>query len=498
MTAAGRPSSGRRAREPESPRGTPGTISTLAGLTAVAAALRIPTFAASNHLTFDDGVFGASAVAMRDGGVPFRDVFSSQGPLFLPLVWMFDLVGFRTENAPRLLALASGIAVTLLLYVIGRRLHGHGVGLLAAALGTVSGSLLWTTGPLAADGPGLALALGAVAVALWYRDRPAVGKVLAFGVLAGAAFAVKSLFAVPPAMVVAWVLLERRAWRDLAVGVTASVVFVLAVSVPWGVADVWDQAVVYHLEAAGDRTPGANAEKVVSTLWDRDLLVFAFAVAGAGLAVAGRVRTPSTGTPPPQRVSSPQERANAYPWGGPATPLAPWAVALLAVFLLEHPLWRPHLTHAVPVLALTAAYAFRHRLRWAVALLLVALVPHVVTTSDILWPDDYGAAEAQAVASLERLPEHAFAISDEPGFVWRAGLRTPADLVDASILRIESERITADSLTRAAHEPRVCAVLVWSQRFQRFDLGARLAGYRLAQEYGNGRRLYTRDCPGAT
>lgn len=476
-------------RAPRSPARVPRTGATVTGLAAVAVALRIPAFMAPNHLTFDDGVFGASAVAMRDGGVPFREVFSSQGPLFLPLVWLFDLVGFRTENAPRLLALAAGAAVTVLVYLIGRRLVGHAVGVLAAVVTTISGSLLWTTGPLAADGPGLALALGAVAVALSYRDRPTVGKAVAFGVLAGASFAIKSLFAVPPALVVAWVLLERRAWRDLLVGVTSSAVFVVAISLPWGPADVWDQAVVYHLEAAGDRTPLDNAEKVVSTLWDRDLLVFALAVAGAGLAVWRRTR------------SEPSPDGGAYRWGAKATPLAAWALALAAVFVLEHPLWRPHLTHAVPVLALMGAYAFRDHVRWAAVLVLVLLIPHAVTTADILWPDDYQGAEAEAAAALDRLPDHAYAISDEPGFVWRAGLRTPDDLVDASILRIESERITASSLVEAARDPRVCAVLVWSQRFQRFDLGDRLADlpgddYAVEEEFGDGRILYTRACPG--
>ena len=77
---------------------------------ALTVALRLPAYLASAHLTFDDGVFGASAVAMRAGGQPYRDVFSSQGPLFLPLVWVADLLGFRTANAPRLLSLAAALA----------------------------------------------------------------------------------------------------------------------------------------------------------------------------------------------------------------------------------------------------------------------------------------------------------------------------------------------------------------------------------------------------
>ncbi|MDQ3946539.1 MAG: hypothetical protein M3357_15590, partial [Actinomycetota bacterium] len=77
-------------------------------LVAAAVVLRLPAFLATRHLSFDDGVYGASALAMRDGAMPFRDVFSSQGPLFLPLVWLADLAGLRTLDAPRLLAVAAG------------------------------------------------------------------------------------------------------------------------------------------------------------------------------------------------------------------------------------------------------------------------------------------------------------------------------------------------------------------------------------------------------
>ena len=63
--------------------------------------IRLPAFFAEKSLVFDDGVFASSARAMRNGELPFRDIFSSQGPVFLPLVWVADLVGFRTLDAPR-------------------------------------------------------------------------------------------------------------------------------------------------------------------------------------------------------------------------------------------------------------------------------------------------------------------------------------------------------------------------------------------------------------
>ena len=70
--------------------------------------LRLPALFATRSLVFDDGVYASSALAMRNGLQPFRDVFSSQGPVFLPLVWLADLLGFRTLDAPRLLTRRVG------------------------------------------------------------------------------------------------------------------------------------------------------------------------------------------------------------------------------------------------------------------------------------------------------------------------------------------------------------------------------------------------------
>ena len=102
--------------------------------------LRLPSFFATRHLTFDDGVFGASAVAMRNGGVPFRDVFSSQGPLFLPLVWLGDTLGLHTLNGPRLLTVLSGVALVVVLYLAGREVSDRLGALVAGGLAAVTGS----------------------------------------------------------------------------------------------------------------------------------------------------------------------------------------------------------------------------------------------------------------------------------------------------------------------------------------------------------------------
>ncbi|MGH9031846.1 MAG: hypothetical protein ACRDZV_06915, partial [Acidimicrobiia bacterium] len=120
-------------------------------LAVIAVAIRLPAFVADAHLTYDDGVFGSSALLLRDGDLPFRDIFSPQGPLFLPLVWAADLLGLRTANAARMLPLAAGAVVTVATYAAGRRITSRGGALLAAGLVTTSGSVLWTTAPITSD-----------------------------------------------------------------------------------------------------------------------------------------------------------------------------------------------------------------------------------------------------------------------------------------------------------------------------------------------------------
>ena len=89
---------------------------------------------APTHLGYDDGGYGLAAIAMRQGYEPFRDIFSPQGPLFLPLVHVADRVGLSHMNAPRLLPVLAGIVVTLAVYAIGVQTMDRGRALLAAAL----------------------------------------------------------------------------------------------------------------------------------------------------------------------------------------------------------------------------------------------------------------------------------------------------------------------------------------------------------------------------
>jgi hypothetical protein len=462
----------------------------MVGLGLLAVVLRLPAFLSPRHLTFDDGVFASSVIAMRDGGVPFREVFSSQGPLFLPLVYLGDLLGGRTSDAPRVLAVSAGAATTVGLYWCARQISGRASAVLAGMLAATSGSLMWVTGPLAADGPALAFAVFAFGVALSMQRTRSPLRVALLGVLVGATLSTKSLEA-PVLLPVGMVLLAPLLpWRALpaeersrlpvgrtlgesAIAAAAAAVVYLVVTLPFGFAAVWDQSFRYRADAATDREPLGNAAKIFSTLWDRDLVLLAF----VALCVAWWLRRRLT-RPPTPREGQPD------PVGPPASPPAQptlvlvWLVTTWVwLVLMVSPLWRPHVSAMIPPLVLAVA-VWRPPVRVALVAGVLCLPLLWIQLDGLLRPGDYRGAEAEVVTALRQLPEGAWVLSDEPGLAWRAGRRTTDDLVDPSMLRVQQGRYTEDSLVRAATDPRVCAVVVRSpERFGSFPgLPSRLEG----------------------
>jgi uncharacterized membrane protein (UPF0136 family) len=242
-------------------------------LGALAVVVRLPAYFASAHLHFDDGVYGVSALAMRDGARPFRDVFSPQGPLHLPLLRLFDLVGFETKNSPRLLPLAAGVVATVAAYFGARyltdRAHARLVGVLVAFTGT----MLWTTGPITGDGPATAFAFLAVLGGLAYRDDPTATRAVLTGLAMGAALCIKAVVVVT-ALPVGLLLLSHRRMRglrDLGIAVGAAVGVGIVATLPFGFSKVWEQSVDYHRGAERLESMGAQLNKLVSTAFARDL-----------------------------------------------------------------------------------------------------------------------------------------------------------------------------------------------------------------------------------
>jgi 4-amino-4-deoxy-L-arabinose transferase-like glycosyltransferase len=454
-------------------------------LAVVALLIRLPAFFADRSLVFDDGVFASSALAMRAGEVPFRDVFSSQGPVFLPLLWVADLAGFRTMDAPRVLAVAAGVLLTVAVYSCARRLTTRANAVLAAGLVTTSGSILWVTVPVNADGPSLALSVLAVAFALRYRDDPRQRTAVWMGLAAGAAVSIKALSV--PAVVIAGliVLLSHRRVRDAATAAGIALAVYVVAALPFGIDRVWEQSYSYHQEARRVHSHTGAARTILDTLWDRDLLVvLALALAGIAFVVRVVVR---------RRAGKPADRTLTVVVAG----LVLWIVLVFALLVWEPAMWRAHIAHLVPPLALLASVRPAPWSVLAVALV-VAGAFFVSNNRSILWPDGYTGHEAALVKHLERLPSDALVISDDPGWVWRSGHRPPGAFADTSYQRIDDHGITEASLVKAASARDVCGVISSSPtHFKRLHgLGDALAaeGYSPVR-FGPRITLYERDTP---
>jgi hypothetical protein len=443
-------------------------------LVALTVALRLPAFFASRHLLYDDGVYGVSIVDMRHGLAPYRDVFSAQGPLHFPLLYVGDLIGLRTLNGPRVTPLLAGVAATIAAYAIARRLSNTKAGLIAGVLVATSGTMIWTTGQVTGDGTAGALALCAIWAALAYRDDPRVRRALVTGLAFGAALAVKPLL-LPAAIPVGWWLWSRRRVDHLAIATGAAIVVWFASALPWGLGNVWDQSVAYNGGAGPRYGKLSQLRKLFSTLGSRDVLVLAALVfALITLFVVTRERHVA--------------RAD-------VTVLVVWAVVTAMVLVLEPAMYRNHLAAIVPPLALLSAVLVRSpRVLLVVLVVLAPWSAH--NLHSILVPAGYRGDAAAVMIRLRALPHNAQAISDDPGLVFRAGLYTPRLMNDTSQKRIDQHMLTTETVSRAASDPRVCAVVVWTPRFAHqlrgLPLALRGAGLVPADRYAHDRRLWLR------
>lgn len=470
--------------EPASRRQVVGALVALAG---ASLALRLPSLLAGRHLSYHEGVFALSAVAMRHGATPFRDLPSPQGPLFLALVWLGDLGGLRSMDAPRLVAVVSGMVATACAFLVGRKISTPTGGVLTAILVGASGSFLWVSGPLASDGTAIALALAALVV-VTHSDSHRLDRAapIVAGVLLACAVAVKALIA-PAVVPVVGVIALRRDRRALAAFAAALVGTSSVLWLPFGLARSWDQSVTYHMDSPRLLPVGTVVGDALQLLRDRDPMLLACLAAAVGattivIARAAGARRSAATVLAEWRVESPRDAMAAL--------LATWAALELILLLAEPAFYTHHTAMLVAPLALLAVVIAPRSALLAIALLSLSFFPWQFDGSvrPLLTPGRYQGPEAAALHDLEALEPGARVITDEPGLVWRAGLSTLPAAVDIADKAIDQGRITTAMVLGWTRETDVCAVLVWDRSLatQLPGLSAALTreGFVIAGHYG--------------
>ncbi|MBK5333556.1 MAG: glycosyltransferase family 39 protein [Ilumatobacteraceae bacterium] len=234
----------------------------LAAVVACGAIVRIIRLATKwNHpLLLNDSLYYAAQAQQLAHGVWFREVFVDQpgaehGPLTSSLMALVSW-GSDPFNRQRMVTVACGIATVAVIGLVGRRVAGNRVGLLAAALAAVYPNLWLSDGLVMSESVSCLL----VALALWailvWADRPTLRAAVLVGVAIGLGTLARSevVLFVPSSAVVMWIVGRRSA-------VLAAIAVVTALLVPWTIFNlVRFEKPVFLTTNEGGALLGANCD----------------------------------------------------------------------------------------------------------------------------------------------------------------------------------------------------------------------------------------------
>ncbi|HEX6819639.1 MAG TPA: phospholipid carrier-dependent glycosyltransferase [Ktedonobacterales bacterium] len=512
----------------------------LLGIVVVALVLRIlPLGAFSTE--YDEGVYWLSLRAMTDGHLLYASIYNAQAPFFFASLYpLFLLLGQTLVAARVAIALYSlvGIATT---YIIGNAVGSRYVGLAAAALVAVDPLYLVQSRTLEAEMPSLALMLLGIALALEAgrrrdarRDSQVTWLIVASGAFLGLALMVKLLAVVglvPAALALAWPaqLLQSRAdariahsshigdgplvqplWTELreaapSLGRLLAGFFgaCLIVLVPLlaNLGTVYRQVVGVYLDAS--RLFGSPLQNNLHTLaslrgeWPLGL------AAGFALALALWRRSPIV------------------------LLVTAWALATFAALLQQPTPWSHHFVFLVPPLALLVALFVRFApslsrpARWqrttgrlplaplqsalitygavvvlSAAFLIGATLSALEDQRAIIYPaaDEVVIVNALRTRSVPSQP----VVTDDPYLVGLAGRSVPPQLIDTSLVRIQTGNLTAKQIEAIVSAQGVNAILFASGRLDQVP-GLRAwvrRNYAVGQDFGDGRVLYLKQRAG--
>jgi hypothetical protein len=425
-------------------------IAAIVAILVALVATRLPHLS-TGPLDWDEGVYWISMRSMRAGNPLFTSVYSSQPPAFLlvtepPWAWLGGSIA--AGRAVMLAWSAVGVGAGA---VLGWRLGGPMVGVVAAGLLAVDPRMMDQSITLQADGPSTSLALvslAAAALAVTLKSRRWSGVAAA---VAGAAMALgilTKLFDVGVVPALLLVLLSgprRRASLALAAAGCVAVAALVLLPMVDAWSAMWAQAIGVHL-ATRSIDPGITVSFLRQLLRSEWPVV---ALAAMGVLIGWR-RT-----------------RRAWMVG------LVWLAGAMTALLATRPIFAHHMVLVVPGLAILGGTGIAgvvaevrdrldHRERLVVETLLVAaaVVAGALLTQHVL-TGLTRQTDSALVARLQALtPAAALLLGDDQFDQALAARDAPPQLVDTSTVRLRGAGVTAAALESVLrHDPRVCGVL---------------------------------------
>jgi 4-amino-4-deoxy-L-arabinose transferase-like glycosyltransferase len=456
----------------------------VAAVVVAGALARIPLLVAGPR-DYDEGIYWLSVRRLVHGDALFGAVYSSQPPFFLPLLTPFyRLLGEGLTSLRMASVVLGAVGVVAGAWAAGR-LGGRAAALLAAVLLSLDPLGLLDSTTVLAEGPALDLALVAVALAAeatvgrpGRRPGTRVGLSFGAGAVAAAAIGVK-LLALPVLIPVAILVTSPGSGPAPARRLAAAMGGALAVGVAALIAfrgelrPLLQDSVGLHLDSRGLNEGGFTTDVWLTAR--REVPVALFALMGA-------MRT----------VWSPRHRR-----AGVALVL--WVLAAAAVVALQHPLWPHHVSAVAPPLAVLGGLALVAPIRGAwglvpgIAVAGIALCWVSVHSYQALQASVSPGAGAEVVAGLRaHVVPGSLVVSDDQATVAQAGFEAPPELVDTSLVRINSGNLSSADVEGVIERDHVNAVLFGTSRLDH------LPGFRdwvarrlpVMVNLGEGRVLY--------
>ncbi|MCC7366914.1 MAG: glycosyltransferase family 39 protein [Chloroflexi bacterium] len=415
----------------------------------------------------DEGIRGMQLLLMSAGYRPMQEIYSSQGPLLLDMLFPFYRLFGETLGAARLAVGVYSLLGIVGVYAAARAAGGPVGGVVAALLLTLSPNYLRYSRQALAEVPALAPAILAVAAAFAYQRTGRWPWLVISGLLLGTALLIKPIV-LPAVVAVALAALfgPRLSIKMLLLVGLVSLAVVAAIVFSTGFSTVMDQMVEYRLrsrEASGWNL-AENLKVLRTTLVARDQWgLFALGGAGALLTLLIRPRM--------------------------ALPILGWMAASGALLAVYAPLFPKHVVIAVPPLVVAAGagvgatwQALRDRrfvgmmggfVLVAPLLLYAWSLPGIATLNVGFMNLDPGfegqrfARSADIAGTIAALSQKGdFVVTDEPEHAFLAQRLVPPDLADPSSSRVRARQLTGESIVTSAEAYNVRLVSLAGDRFR--------------------------------
>jgi 4-amino-4-deoxy-L-arabinose transferase-like glycosyltransferase len=488
----------------------------LIGAIAVALWLRVPNLDAYTG-SFDEGIRTEQLLLMAAGYRPFREIFASQGPLLLDVLFPFYLAFGQTLAAARAGVVACSVVALVASWWTARVVAGRWAALAAAVALALSPTFLESSRLALAEVPTLAPALLALACVLAYRRSSDRRLLVLSAALCALALLIKPMVlhvGAPLVVAVAlpwgssgtergWSWPWRRILLDLLLYGLVVAVLCAAVVLALGPARVWDNLGAYRAGAGHGLGADvvANLRLTANVLRGEQAGLFVLAAIGAGLGL----------------------------WRQPAATVAlvAWIGGVLGLFALYGDLADKHVVYLVPPLVLLAALGAGLGVEAARSLLrsdghdrsaLVAAVVGATGLLAYLWSapavlarDRYLLREAPRIAAERRdraadleiaetvrshTPPDGWVVADNPNAAFDARRKVIPYLVDTSGTRVDAGSLTSSLALEYIERYQPSVIVTWPRRLGKLDDFVRRLpslGYRLDKSYEIGWKVYVRD-----